>query len=464
MLEKRQAQRARTIRKILFAELILLSLPIMVDNLAFALFNLIDSYFLGKLGHLQLAAPGQINTLAFFLVNIGLGFSVAITSLTSQAKGREDFNQINKVLGHGLMMYGAAGFSFMLIMMFFGRSFLGFMRVPADILPYALSFLYAYIWGMPANFIRMPINSALRGVGDTKTVLYIHLVGILSNILLDALLIFGLGPFPELGVVGAGIATAIAMWIEAAILLLLATRYHRYIHLKHFVVEKTQFASILKIGMPSALGAGFTAFGFVTINGFINTFGSMVSTAYTLASRITNLFNMPGVGIGQGVAVMVGHSLGRGRYKRADRVVKTGIAAVLIMLIPLMSFMFFKGDVFIRMFTDREEVVGYCFTLLKFLSVSVILFNVFNVLVGAFNGGGDTKPVLYFNLLRLWGMRIPIGWVLSFVVGLGFVGFYWSMLFSNTIVFIGAYHIYKTGRWKRNLYIEGARESDCEVL
>ncbi len=454
MAPRTAAQRARTLRRIRFAELMLLSLPIMGDNFLFAAFNLIDSFFLGRLGPYQLSAAGQIATLAFFLVGLALGFSVAVTALVSQAKGRKDREQANKVLGHAMLMLGSAGVILMVALYLFGTNILKLMQVPDEIMPYASAYLFAYAWTLPAGFMRAVLYGALRGSGDSRTILYIHVVGIGLNILLDWLLIFGVWGFPALGVTGAALATSIAVWVEVAILLLIVSKLHTFLRLHRFALDKQVCVRILKVGFPSACGSGLTAFGFLAINGFINTFGPMVSTAYTLASRTVNIFNMPSVGIGQGVAIMVGHALGAHRPKRAERVVRTGAISTLIILIPLMILMFIKAPDFVQIFTNSAEVVKNATPIMRFMAVSTIIFNVYNVILGAFNGGGDTKPVMTFNIIRLWGLRIPLGYVFAFTCGVGFIGFYWSMLISNSIAFIAAYIIYKSGRWQKDLYAE----------
>jgi Na+-driven multidrug efflux pump len=160
---------------------------------------------------------------------------------------------------------------------------------------------------------------------------------------------------------------------------------------------------------------------------------------------------MPGQGISQATAVIVGQSLGAKDYDSASRTVTYGLITISAFIIPGMSLTFFYGNQFIRFFVNDPDVIAYGASLFRIVSISVVLFALFTVMAGAFQGGGDTKPIMGLNMFRLWGVRVPVALLLSRFLGFGPAGIWWAMFVSNLMVVIIICFLYRTDRWKYKL-------------
>jgi Na+-driven multidrug efflux pump len=183
------------------------------------------------------------------------------------------------------------------------------------------------------------------------------------------------------------------------------------------------------------------------LQGVVNTFGTAVVAAFGVGNRIIGLFNMPALGFSQATTSLVGQQLGAKRKDRAVTVVKQSVVTVTVFIVVGMTLTFFFGSSFVRFFIDDPEVIQHGATMFRVISMSVVLFAMFTVAVGAFQGGGDTKPVMYLNIGRLWGLRLPVAYLLAIVLHMGPNGIWWAMFVSNLVTAVVGFAILKRGRW-----------------
>ncbi len=437
----------------LYKQLWKLALPIMGGNLLQSFYNLVDAFFLGRLGPHQLSAPGIIFPILFFLIVFASGFGMAGTTLISQSWGRGEQDKVNFYLGQTFSILMVTAICVTIVGMIFADFFLNLLRVPPEIYPYASIYLKIIFLGMPFMFVDSVFRSALQGSGDTRTPLYVQIVTIIINIFLDWVFIFGVGPIPAMGVAGAAWATVISRCIAAIIDMAILLWFHPRLRLskKYLKLSPAVAKTYIRIGIPVAIGQGISTLGFAFIQGLVNIFGASAAAAFTVGNRITGLFNMPSMGLSQAAAVLVGKALGSKKPIQAERVIRTAVISSGIFIALSMLIVFFYGSVFMRIFTDDPQVIEHGVMLFKILAPSIVFFNIFTVINGAFQGGGDTAPVMILNIARLWGVRVPAAWLFSVYLGWGLSGIYWGMFLSNILVFIAALAIYSTGRWKHQL-------------
>jgi MATE family, multidrug efflux pump len=439
--------------KQLLRRLLTLAIPIMGANLLQMLYNLADTYFLGKLGSEALAAPSVSFSIVFFMIIFGSGFSMAGTTLISQAKGKNDQEKVDFYVSQTFLMMIILSVLIMIAGLTCSNILLKALQVPENIFNNVTIYLKIIFLGMPFMFMAFVLRATLQGIGDSVTPLKIQLVTVVINIILDPLLIFGLGPFPALGVAGAAIATVIARFISMVIALyiLFSGKKGVRIKLKYIKPERKAWGLIIKIGLPSAIGGGISALGFSVLQGVVNTFGTPVIAAFGVGNRIIGLFNMPAQGISQATAVIVGQQLGAKEPDTAEKAVKYGAISISLFILVSMTFTFFYGNSLTKFFINESDVIAYGSQLFRIASMSVVFFSLFTVYSGAFQGGGDTKPTMVFNIIRLWGIRVPFAFLLSKTAGMGPEGIWWAMFLSNIFVAVGIYMLYKTGRWKHKL-------------
>ena len=437
----------------IFARLMKLALPIMAANFLQTLYNLTDAWFLGRLDAASLSAPAVAMPIIWFLTVFAMGFSVAGTTLISQSKGKGSPEKVNLYLGQMT--------SFLLILSiligFIGviatNSILSLMKTPAEVAVHASVYMRIIFAGLPFMFLTIIQQASYQGVGNGMVPLLIQVVSVAINVILDPLLIFGIGPLPELGVAGAGWATLIARSIAAFVSLLLLVRGFRGLKLtlSNMKPRRKELGLLIRIGLPASLGQGMTALGFTVLQGVINGFGTAVIAAFGIGNRLIGLFNMPAMGLSQATAALVGQALGGGKKDEVKRIVRLSHISVFSFLIVSMTLTFLWGNHFTRFFVNDPEVIGYGSQLFRIVSVSVIFFGLFTVFGGVFQGSGYTKAYMVLNVIRLWGVRLPLAWLLGYPLGLGPAGIWWAMFVSNITVFVAALVIYRRGAWMQAL-------------
>lgn len=437
----------------LYRRLLRLALPIMGGNFVHMLYNIADTWFLGKIGREAVAAPSIAFNIIMLLTVFGGAFTMAGTTLMAQSRGKGDAAKVDYYLGQTAGLTLLAGLGLMLFGILLAEPLLSLLQVPADVYGYTLSYLRIMMLEIPVMFISFILASALQAVGNSFTPFKIQLFTVVLNIALDPLLIFGLGPIPAMEVAGAALATLISRSVAAAIgiYILVSGRYGIRLRLQNMRLQLESVKLLTRIGLPSSLGHGLSTLGFTVMQGAVNSFGTAVIAAFGVGNRIIGLFNMPAMGFSQATATLVGQSLGAKDKARAKLVVHQSLLTILAFITVAMTLTFFFGASFTRFFVDDPETIAHGVMQFRIVSVSVIFFALFNVLNGAFQGGGDTIPVMANNILRLWGLRVPLLYLLAFGLSLGPVGIWWSMFWSNLVVTLIAFVLYRTERWAHKI-------------
>ncbi|MFW5801082.1 MAG: MATE family efflux transporter [Spirochaeta sp.] len=437
----------------LYRRLIGLAMPIMSANLLQMLYNLVDSFFLGRLGPAAVSAPAISFNLIFFVAVFGMAFSSAGTTLIAQSKGKRDQEKVDFYLGQMMFLGIAMSVLAAVIGVSASRPILQLLHVPADAFEYTNQYLTIIFAGLPLVFISFLMQGAMQGIGNSVTPLIIKIISVCLNVILDPLLIFGIGIFPRLEVAGAAIATITAQGVAslAALYILLRGRRGMKLRWRNLRPQKRAVRLILRIALPSSIGQGVSALGFTVLQGVVNSLGTAVIAAFGIGGRIIGLFNMPAIGFSRATAALVGQSLGMRRKDQAVRVVRMSVLTVLVFISAGMTLTFFYGNYFIRFFVDDPEVIRVGATMFRIISVSVIPFALFTVIMGAFEGAGDTKPVMFLHVFRLWGVRVPLATVLISLAGIGALGIWWAMFASNILTAAIGFLILSRGSWLHKL-------------
>jgi len=425
----------------------------MLGNFLQMLYNLADSYFLGKVGKEALSAPSISMNLIFFLIIFAFGFSSAGTTLISQSSGKGDRRKTDFYLGQMTVLLLIVASVISIAGIVFTDNLLRLMQVPADTFYYTSDYLKIILAGIPFMFMSFILRSALQGIGNSITPLVVQSITVFLNIILDPIFIFGLGPIPAMTVQGAAYATVLARMVASVIAVVILVRGSKGIklHLKDMIPEKKAIRLILKIGLPSSIGQGISALGFTVLQGVVNGFGTAVIAAFGIGNRIIGLFNMPAMGISQATAVLVGQQLGAKNYKNVKTIVKHSFITIIIFISIGMVITFFKGNSVVKFFVDDPEVIHHGAMLFKVVSPSVIFFALFTVSNGALQGAGDTKPIMILNIIRLWGLRVPVVFMLVAFTALGPVSIWIGMFTSNLLVAIAGFVILSRGKWMHKL-------------
>jgi len=430
--------------------LLKMSWPVTLSFLLQTLHNLADAFWLGKLGKTALVAPTITMNIFFIALSFAMGLGMGGAALVSQYKGAKRFDEMQRAGGQTLMILFTTGVLVSVLTFIVAQPLLRLLQTPADAFQQTYDYMRWILVGIPFMFTFFVYQSISSGIGDTISPLRVNAVTVLLNVVLDPILIFGIGPFPELGVAGAAIATCFAQIVAASLCLyrLFSGRKGFQIQRRDLLWHKSTALRILKIGIPTSLGQVGTSLGFTLLIGLSNTFGSAVTAAFGIGHRIIHIALAPAIGLSQSCATAVGQNLGADRVDRASRAVRLSSLMLGVVLLPIVSFTFFFGDFVSRVFITDPEVVQYGRDLFRINSFSVFVFGFIMVQMGAFRGSGHTIPGMVLNLSRLWLVRIPAAYILAIALSYGPLGLWWAMFLSNMITGIAGWIWFSMGTWK----------------
>ncbi|HPR18149.1 MAG TPA: MATE family efflux transporter [Candidatus Cloacimonadota bacterium] len=455
--------------------LIRLSLPIMLANFLQVFYNLTDTFWLGKLGDdasKAVSAAGIAYPLVFFLSSFGAGFVISGTALIAQYKGAGKPEEMKRVVGQYLLILCIFSAVFLPGVFLFIDPILNILQVPAEIFIITKQYVSIILLGMVFMFIFMTYQSISQGLGDTISPMKIQVISVLLNLVLDPLLIFGVGFIPRLETMGAAITTLVARIMTAVFAVIFLIKKSKPVlpTQKDILPDKAMLKRIMSISIPASLGQSVTAFGFLLLQGFVNGFGTAVIAVFSISGRITGFFTMPAMGISSALATVIGQNMGAGKMDRAKESVKKAFVLVMTIMTAGCLVLFFFGGELTRFLIADPEVVEMGKRMFRILTFSSLAFGIVFVFMGVFNGSGHTKPSMILNVIRLWGLRIPFVLLLS---GLAYKHFpieflkpvfdwfalplsvhpydalWWSMVISNSVIALWAFLIYRRGKWQK---------------
>ncbi|WP_297438080.1 MATE family efflux transporter [Thermococcus sp.] len=448
--------------------LLRLAYPLIVSNLVQVLYNITDTFWLGKLGREALAAPGTSWPIIGTLMALGMGFATAGFAFVGQYIGAGKYEKANRSAGalYSLMLLFSTITA--IISLAILPQALHFMRVTPNVYPYARAYARVVFAGVPLSFAFMAFSALMRASGDTKTPVKISMLTVAMNIILDPIFIFILG----LGVEGAAIATVLSNGTGALIGARILTSGKGGLHLTRETMKPDFefYGRIFRVGLPSAVGQSANSFGFVVLTRIIYGYGDVVYAAYTITTRLVNFITSISRGVSMAMGTMIAQNVGAENYDRARRiaertmVVNFLIASSAIMIIGLLRVPIFK------VFLNDPAVIAQSWYVLKYFLISVPFFNgMFVVVTRTFSSAGHTKKSMFLSMLRLWGLRIPLSYLFGYVgavtvLGItvplarlfGFTsrGVFFGMGMSNFIAALVALAWFLRGTWMRRIIDE----------
>lgn len=434
--------------------LIAFAIPMLLGNLLQALYNIVDTIWVGRfLGLEALAAVSVSFPIILILVSLVIGITIATTTLVGQYYGANRKDLLGKAIGNSMILLTLIGIIITLLGIRFNRSLLLLINVPPEILDTASSYLETFISGLLGMFWYNGISAILRGLGDSRTPLKFLFYSTFLNILLDPLLIFGPGPFPTLGVNGAALATIIAQGVSALISLryLFFTSHLIVVEKSFWSLDLTVLKLIFKIGLPSGIQQMIVSLSALVVRSLVNRFGSTVVAALGVANIIEQFAIMPAMSIGMAVTSLVAQNLGAEKNERVTESVRwsslltigtTSLVSLAALLIPRLL---------LYPFTDDPRILVAASRYLHFLSFAYIPLALMFTLGGVMRGAGDTLIAMIFNIISLWLIRVPLSAYLSALPALGIDGVWLGMTISPFIAFILNYLYFRSGKWKKSL-------------
>jgi putative MATE family efflux protein len=429
----------------------LLAVPMVLEMFMESLFALADVFFVARLGPDAVAAVGLTEALMIIVYALGVGFGMPATALVSRRIGERDPSaaavaavQVN-IIGIILaLVIGVSGYLLAPILLQVMGASEAVVEIGAD---------YASLM-MASNvvIILLFINGAvLRGAGDAAAAMWALWIANGINLILDPCLLFGWGPFPELGLYGAAVATTIGRGTGALYMLIRLARGSgrlkigwEHLRLRFNVMVKLLRLSIGAIGQNLVETASW-----LLLVRIVAIFGSTVLAGYTIAVRVIMFALMPGWGLANAAATLVGQNLGAKQPDRADRSVWWCGLYNTIFLLGFGVAMIVFSEKIIGAFTPEPEVVRIGAACLRIITYGLIAYGWGMVGIQAFNGAGDTLTPMWLNVLCFWVIKLPLAYFLAETIGWGPDGIWIAVTGSYTIQAVAVMALFRRGSWKQ---------------
>ncbi|MFU0825110.1 MATE family efflux transporter [Clostridium sp.] len=413
--------------------LIKLALPIMGTSFIQMAYNMTDMIYIGRLGSSAVAGVGTAGFFTWFAMAFILISRIGAEIGISQSIGKGDTESAKKYANNTIILNIGLGLIYGAFLIIFRKQLVGLFNLTnKNVIDMAISYLVIVAAGINFYFINPVFTGIYNGTGDSKTPFRFNVVGLIANMILDPVLIFGVGPIPALGVKGAAIATVFAQVVVTTLFIMSAKKFRllRSFSFKNLDIENMK--SIFKYGLPVALQNGlFTIFAMV-IARIIADWGEVPIAVQKVGSQIESISWMTAEGFQTAISAFVGQNYGAKKWDRIVKGYKIGILTVSIIGIFATFLLIFGAAPIFSFFIPEEKTLPYGVAYLRILGVSQLFMCIEIATSGAFNGMGKTLPPSLVSII-FTGSRIPMALILSSPNLLGLNGVWWSISISSII-------------------------------
>lgn len=429
--------------------ILMLAVPVMINSFIQSMYNLTDTFWLGKIGTESQAAITLVSPVQNILINFGTGITTAGSILISQYLGAKEDKQANVMANHICLCSIVFSFVCAALCWIATPGIVGWLGAKGNIFSYGISYLRIVVLDLPLLFMINIYTAVKQSQGDTIRPMLLNVLGVSVNMILDPLFLMVFG----WGISGAALATLIAKIPSAVLALLILTRKGQLIqiHFKGFQFEKSKMLSIIKIGLPTAIGGSTMQFGFLLMTKNVNAYGTTATTAYGIGNKINSIITMPANGIGSAISTIVGQNFGAGNIKRADKAyhIALRIGAVFLFVFGMILSRPFIAEPIVRFFTSDEAVVPLATDFLSIMAMCCWTNAFYNVTQGLFQGSGHTMITMLVDASRIWVFRFLTLWICSTILHMGVESVWYAVVVSNATSALILYILYWTGIWKR---------------
>jgi putative MATE family efflux protein len=430
--------------------ILLLSIPAVLEMVMESIFVIVDIYFVSKLGANAVATVGITESMVTIIYAIAIGLGMATTSMVSRRIGEKNPDAASVAAFQAILTGIVVSVIIGLPGALYSKKLLGLMGASKQIVDSMSGYTSIMLGGNIVIMMLFIINAIFRSAGDAAVAMKVLWIGNIINIILDPCLIFGLGPFPHMGVAGAAIATSIGRGTAVMVQFYLLFFGKKRIRLStaHLLVDFRIMVKLLKLAFGSIGQNLIGTTSWIALVRILSIFGSEVVAGYTIALRIIGFTLLPSWGISNAASTLVGQNLGAKKPDRAEKAVwVTGYINMILLGVIGLILILFPGT-FIRIFINNENVIKSGILGLRIVSIGYIAYGFGMVLVNSFNGAGDTSTPLKINIFAFWCIEIPLAWFLAMKAGFHEEGVFISIVVAESLMTFIAWIVFRRGKWK----------------
>ena len=426
--------------------LFILAAPLILSNLLHSFYNLADSYYMGKLGSVELAAASFTSPITQMIIGAGTGFSIGGGIIISQIFGQKDEKKLLEMSTQLLSINFLLSIGIMTLSFIFCNNIL-IISGASDILLEKSGIYIRFIFAtIPMTFIISSYTTIKNCKGKTIAPLYLIFYSVVLNIILNSFFIYQL----KMGLFGIGLATLIANFL-LSIYCLFDLSIKKEISLNYFKVKYENLKRIVKLSIPSSISAMTNSLSFIIINIFVVKYGNEVLAAYGIGNRINSIIYVIINGVGSAVAILVGQNIGARKLKRAKKILKTGMGIGLILGIIMIILLYLNLASVLNFLTSDTLIKYHARNYVVIMLASIIPWVIFQSFSGVFQGTGHTKFNMYCHFGRTWFFRVSFIYFFERILLMKEFSIWYSMLFSNLFVLVFSIFLYQKVNWSKKV-------------
>ncbi|SHE92638.1 putative efflux protein, MATE family [Arenibacter palladensis] len=435
-----------SIRKAIF----MLSIPMVLEMLMESIFALVDIAYVSRVSVNAVATIGLTESVITLIYALAIGLSMAATAIVARRVGEKNLQGARESAVQVIIL----GITVAIITGIFGaiysKEILSLMGGSSELIREGHGYTQLMIGGNITILLLFLINAIFRGAGDASVAMWILVLSNGLNIILDPIFIFGWGPIPEYGVMGAAIATNIGR--GTAVLFQLIILFFGWSKIKigisDIVIRFKVMTNIIKVSAGGIAQFLIGTSSWIFLMRIMSEFGSEVLAGYTIAIRVIMFSLMPSWGMSNAAATLVGQNLGANKPDRAEESVwKTGKYNAIFMFSISLIYLFFAEDIILS-FNSTPQVVEYGTLCLQIIAAGYVFYAYGMVLTQAFNGAGDTNTPTKINFLIFWVLQLPFAYIMAITFKFGAVGVFLAISIAEVLLTIVSYILFKKGKWK----------------
>jgi putative MATE family efflux protein len=432
---------------------LLLAIPMVLEMSMESVFAVVDIFFVARLGADAVAAVGLTEAVITILFAIAIGLSMGVTALVARRIGEGHKAAAGVVAGQAIwigifvsVVIGTGG-------IVLGAEILRLMGAEEAVIAGGVSYTQILLGGCITIVFLFLLNAVFRGAGDASLAMRTLWLANGINIVLDPLLIYGIGPFPEMGVAGAATATNIGRGTGVLYQLWCLTNGAGVVTLG-LTDLRLSFSIIwrlLRVSFGGILQFLIATSSWVILMRIVSPYGAAAIAGYTIGVRMLAFTFLPAWGLGNAAATLVGQNLGAGKPDRAERSVWRAAKYNMIFLALVAAVMIAYPAPLVRLFTQEPDVLLFGADCLRIIAYGYVFYAVGMVLTQAFNGAGDTYTPTWINVICFWIIQVPTAFALAEFVGLGPQGVFYAVAIGESLIAVIAFAVFRRGTWKLKL-------------
>ncbi len=428
----------------------LLAVPMVLEMVMESLFAVSDVFWVGRLGPDAVATVGLTESMMIIVYTLAVGLSIAVSATVARRIGEKNPDGAARAAVQGIAMAALVSGTLAAIGAAYAPALLRVMGASPEVLSTGARFTRVMLGGSSTAFLLFIINGAFRGAGDAAVSMRVLWLSNAINIVLGPILIFGVGPFPRMGVTGAAVATTIGRGIGVLFALSRLARGsgHLAVGRRHVVLDPALMARMIRMSGSGTFQVLVGSMSWIGLVRIMAGFGSVAMAGYTIAIRIILFALLPAWGLGNAAATMVGQSLGAKNPDRAEKSVWTAAKLNVAFLGSMGVLFLIFARVIVSAFTKDAGVADVATFGLRTVAAGFPLFAFGMVLTQAFNGAGDTWTPTKINLGVFWLFEIPFAWILAGQTGVGYRAIFIAVLAAYAVLAGVSSVLFRRGSWK----------------